>query len=131
MKLLGIDYGESKVGLALGDTESRMALPIAIIKNNGISVLIQEISALCQKEKIDQIILGLPTNTQSNDSQQTQKVKVFYSELQKSLKPEVVLYDERFSSQEAQKLRPGKRDDDVAAMIILQSYLDKLNSNRS
>ena len=131
MKLLGIDYGESKVGLAVGDTESRMALPIAIIKNNGKEALIQEIAVLCKKEKIDQIILGLPTNTRSNDSQQTQRVKAFYGDLQNSIKLEIVLYDERFSSQEAQKLRPGKRDDDVAAMIILQSYLDKLNSNKS
>ncbi|MFA5047888.1 MAG: Holliday junction resolvase RuvX [Patescibacteria group bacterium] len=131
MKLLGLDYGESKVGLAIGDTESRLALPIAIIENNGKNILIREIFALCQKERIDQIILGLPTNTQSNDSQQTQRVKVFYEELKKQIKLEVVLYDERFSSQEAQKLRPGKCDDDVAAMIILQSYLDKFNINKS
>lgn len=125
MKLLGIDYGESKVGLSLGDSESGLALPYKIVSNKGRRSLLQEISKVLTKEKIERIVIGLPLNLHAKKSRQTLTVKRFADDLAEEVEPEIVFHDERFTSREAQKLGRGSRDDDLAAAIILQSYLDK------
>lgn len=126
MKFLGIDYGESKVGLSLGDSESGLALPYKIILNKGRHNLIIEIEKILKKEKISKIVVGLPLNLHSKKSIQTLAVKKFADDLAGEVESEIVLHDERFTSQEAKKLGSGSRDDDVAAMIMLQSYLDSI-----
>lgn len=131
MKFLGIDYGEAKVGLAIGDDESHLSLPYRIIKNAGWAKLFEELGGLVKAEAIATVVVGLPINTIGNNSAQTENVRKFAKELQEKLPVAVVFQDEKFSSQEAHKLGAGssefrrdKRDDDVAAMIMLQSYLD-------
>ncbi len=129
MKYLGIDYGEAKVGLAVGDEESRLALPYSIIKNKGRANLLKELSAVCQKEGIGKIIVGLPANTQAKGATiGEEKVKRFIKDLQTAVKLKVEAVSEVFSTKQARKLTAGQktkgRDDAVAAMIILQSYLD-------
>ncbi|MFA5125009.1 MAG: Holliday junction resolvase RuvX [Patescibacteria group bacterium] len=124
MKYLGIDYGEAKVGLAMGDDESGMALPLKIIKNSGRQNLLKELAEFIIAEDTEKVVVGLPINTRAESSNQTENVRRFSEELANYTQVEVILHDERFSSQEAQKLRPGVQDDDLAAMIMLQSYLD-------
>lgn len=131
MKFLGIDYGESKVGIAMGDDESHMSLPYKIIKNAGWTKLLEELADLIKAERVETVVIGLPINTIGGASAQTENVKKFAAELKEKIPVEIVLHDERFSSKEAHKLGAGsrefrsdKRDDDVAAMIMLQSYLD-------
>jgi putative Holliday junction resolvase len=130
MKLLGIDYGDSKVGLALGDSASGLSLPYQIIKNKNWQELISEIKKLCQAEKIEQIVVGLPKQKTTTDTQQTSVVRDFISYLEKELTVMVNVYDESYTSAQAQKLGVTGDDDAVAAMIMLQSYLDaqKINS---
>lgn len=128
MKYLGIDYGDSKIGLALGDSESGLALPYKIIKNNGFNNLLAELFKIIEKEKIEKVIVGLPINTQGKKSEQTNKSKRFADQLAEEVEQEVILHDERFSSQQAQKMRPGQRDDDLAASIMLQDYLDAIKN---
>ena len=124
MKYLGIDYGDSKVGLAIGDSESNLALPYKIIKNSGWTTLFQDLADVIKAENVEMIVVGLPLNTRSESSTQTEATRKFALELQKVLGMDLDLFDERFSSQQAQKMGAGQRDDDVAAMIMLQSYLD-------
>lgn len=132
MKYLCIDYGESKVGLALGDDETRLALPFKILKNAGWEKLFLELKDIVRAESIDRIIVGLPLNTRGESSEQTQNVRKFAAELANQIEPEITLADEMFSSQAAKKLGAGRRefrkdrrDDDVAAMVTLQSYFDQ------
>ena len=125
MKYLCIDYGESKVGLALGDDETHLALPYKIIKNAGWEKLFQELRDIIRAENIEQVIVGLPLNTRGESSEQTQNVRKFAAELSNQIEPEITMADEMFSSQAAKKLGAGKRDDDIAAMVTLQTYFDK------
>lgn len=127
MKILAIDYGEAKIGLALGDTESRLALPLSILKNNGWNEIVNQLKDIIGQENISKIIVGLPINRAAHSSKQINRVQEFISFLEDKLKLDIETRDESFSSQAAQKLKPGKRDDDVAAMIFLQDYLDSLN----
>ena len=128
MKLLGIDYGDSKIGLALGDIESGLSTPYGVIKNLGWNNTIDEIKDICEKERIEKIVIGMPVNPKAIESKQIKKIQDFISRLSDATGLEVKEQDERFSTQEAQKLiEKGKaKDDDLSAMLILQGYLDKV-----
>jgi len=127
MKYLGIDYGDSKIGLALGDSETGLALPFKIIANEGREKLFSELIQIISAEEIDCLVIGWPLNVSSQQTEQTKKVNDFVGEAKLRLSIAVETNDERFSSQEAKKMGAGKRDDDVAAMLMLQNYLDGLN----
>ena len=125
MKLLGLDYGDAKIGLAIGDTDSKVASPFKILKNAGWNNLFQDLKLICQKEKIEKIIIGLPKNKKSPD--QAKRVLDFITKLKERLDIEVEIQDEQFTTAQASKLinNSKKQDDDIAAMLILQSYFDK------
>lgn len=125
MKILGLDYGEAKVGLAIGDSETGTALPYKIVKNSGWSNLLVEIKKICDAEKIERIVVGLPVNGQNGASAQMKRVGEFIEKLEEFSGLEVTSQDERFSTRQARELINKKRkDDDIAAMLILQNYLD-------
>jgi len=125
MKLLGLDYGKSKIGLALADTESGVSLPYKIIKVSTMANVLKELKIIMAQENIKKIIIGLPINLQSASSQQTVQAKEFGKKLAQTVKLPVEFQDERFTSRQAQKLKPGKNDDALAAMLMLHSYLDR------
>ncbi len=127
MKILAIDYGDVKVGLAFGDTESNFASPYKIIKGETRENLLEELSIICQKEWIGKIIVGMPMHDESKfSSVQMDKVKGFIEQLKAKIDLEVEIVDENLSTGQAQKLIGGKGDDDaVAAMILLQDYFDR------
>ena len=126
MKYLGIDYGEKKIGLAIGDSETKIASPYKILNND--KDLLLNIKDICLKEAIDKIVLGVPIGLKGVKSQQYEKVIGFSDKLFGFIKIEVIQQDENLSSSYAQKLLQGTKargkDNAVAAMIILQSYLD-------
>lgn len=127
MKYLGIDYGDSKVGLSVGDSETGLALPYKIIKNIGWEKLFSDLADIIKSENVGTAVIGWPTNVSAGATEQTEKVRKFLEEF-KTRFPDLTteINDERFSSQEAQKLGTGSKDDDVAAMLMLQNYLDSL-----
>jgi len=128
MKYLGIDYGDAKIGLAIADSETGLALPYKIISNKKGDFLLKELRDIIKSEKIETVIVGVPFNLNSKASSQENKVRQFIDFLRKQFwDVEIIPYDERFSTQAAHKLQAGNKDDDIAAMLILQSYLDKLN----
>ncbi|HNP74762.1 MAG TPA: Holliday junction resolvase RuvX [bacterium] len=125
MKILGLDYGEAKVGLALGDSETRTALPYKIIRNSGWNNLLLELKSICRTERIEKVVVGLPINSAQGDSVLMKRVTEFMKRLREALALEVFGQDERFSTRQARELIDKKRaDDDIAAMLILQSYFD-------
>lgn len=125
MKLLGIDYGDAKVGLAIGDTESGFASPYKILKNTGRNNLLNELNDICQKEKVETIVIGLP-ESEVQSPEQLERVKDFITQLELAVAVPIITQDERFTTLQAQKLSRGskKHEDDIAAMLILQGYLD-------
>ncbi len=132
-KLLGIDYGEKKVGLAIADSEIMIASPFKILNND--KNVFANISEICQKEEIAKIVVGLPLTLKNSTSKQTKVVLNFIDKLKKITYLPIIEQDERFSSSYANNLLKEMKikhmDDDVAAMIILQSYLDEqLNKSK-
>jgi len=119
MKLLGIDYGESKVGLALANSDTKLAVPLEVIKSEDLE---DKISYFIEKGLIDKIVIGLPLGLDGDDTQQTKNIREYVNLLKENFNIEIIFQDERLTTKEA--ARTG-HDDDVAAMYILQTYIDK------
>jgi len=127
MRYLGIDYGAKKIGLAIAET--KIASPFKVIENG--SNLIANLSQVIKDENIDKVVVGLPKGLQGVKSKQYEVVAGFINKLKNEIDVEIITQDEKLTSSFAQKLLKGlknkKEDDDVAAMLILQSYLDEKN----
>jgi putative Holliday junction resolvase len=133
MSYLGIDYGAKKIGVAKSDSEGQLALPLIVIRYENLKDVAAQLGTICKQENIQTIVVGAPITTRQLDSstanQQLNEAKSFATWLESELKISVILEDERFSTQAAGTLRQGMRGDDdaTAAMLILQSYLDRQN----
>lgn len=129
MRILGIDYGDKKIGLAFGDTGARVAVPLEVIKNEGDATL-QELSRRIQEEDIDRVVVGVPLPQGSHSSIQLEKTRRFIAALAGIVKIPVVEEDESFTSAESirmQRENQAQADEDaLAAMLIVQSYIDQL-----
>ncbi len=129
MILLGIDYGEKRIGLAVANCETKIATPYKVLENKGTEAVINEIKKVCKAEKIGRIIVGLPISLGGQLGPQAEKVLQFVRLLKEKLKIPVKTEDERLTSAMVDKLAKEQKveRDAVAAMLILQSHLDKLN----
>jgi len=125
MTILGLDYGEKKIGVA--KSAGSLAVTFCIIQND--KILFQRIKEICEQQNIEKIVVGVPYPHSGNASDQQKKSEQFVKDLKQELSIDVVAEDERMSSQMAQKLgvglKRGEEDDAIAAMLVLQSYLDK------
>ena len=131
-RILGIDYGDSRVGLALSDPTKMIASPLETINNKSHSYLIDYFILIIKKKDIEGFVLGLPISLKGQDTLQTKKVRKFGKILEKLGKP-VIFQDERLSTISAQyslkleNIKTGHNKHQVdkrAAAIILQQYLD-------
>jgi len=144
MAILGIDYGAKKIGLAVSDEQQKLALPLEVLINLSQAEILNKIKEISQKYNIDQIVVGVPVSFSAGkketllrevdlQNQQMKEVLAFVSWLKEKGDWPVEVEDERLSTKMANGLRRDliKKgpDDAVAAMLILQSYLDKKIKN--
>jgi len=127
MKYLALDYGSAKIGVAIGDSETRIASPFIILKND--KNFLSNLKKIIKTEEIDELVVGLPQGLQSQESKQYQHVNYFVKLLKSELDKKIIVQDEKLTSKQAQTLLKGAKhksgDDDVAAMLILQGFLDQ------
>ncbi|MFZ5364202.1 MAG: Holliday junction resolvase RuvX [Patescibacteria group bacterium] len=131
MNYLGIDYGEKRVGLATGSDETKIASPFFILENKNQDFLLGEIKKICEQENVGEIVVGLPLTMESKKGEQAEEVLRFVDFLKNNLAMPVITEDERFTSTMVDKLmaESGVKDRDaVSAMIILQSFFDRIQN---
>ncbi len=132
MKVLAIDFGTKRVGLATGDTELRVAVPKGVLRNNG--ELLDRLEKIIREGGIGKVIVGLPLTPSGKEGQRAKLVREFVKKLKERLPYlDIELRDERYSTYEAESrladLPPRKRReilDSVAAQVILEDYLHSL-----
>jgi len=141
--LLAIDYGRKHFGLAIGDKNLKIAFPYQTIENKGFGSVLNQIKAICQsirrgsglapglpkgqKEEIELIIIGRPLGMTGKKTRQTKLTDRFVAKLKRQINIKIKVEDERLTSQAAEKfLTPSEHNHAVAAMIILQNYLDRI-----
>jgi putative Holliday junction resolvase len=130
MRVLGVDYGAARVGLAMGDTETRLAGPWSVLARTDDEALIHQLQDIVRREGVERMVVGLPhpLKDQARDTAQTDRIRLFIERLRQT-GIDVVEENETWSSSLAAKQgieagSKGKRDD-LAAANILQGYLDR------
>ena len=135
MRILGIDYGDVRVGLAVSDPTGLIAGGIGIVKIIGMNNAVEQIVNVVNERQIEKIVLGLPLNMDGSEGPSAQKIRAFAAKLNEKI-PEVPIefLDERRTSMLAADYMTltgtfGKKRkesvDTLSAQIILQSYLDR------
>lgn len=126
-RILGIDYGQQKVGLAIADGETRIAFAHSTLKNNGS--FWDDLRAIVDKEHVGLLVVGIPSHI--NRAEVLYPGEIFAQKAERLLGTRVVFQDEMFTTKMAKKnlLERGMRavdrhDDAEAARIILQTWLD-------
>ena len=134
MRILGLDYGSKRIGVAVSDELGITAQAHSVIERKKRGSDMEAISQIVRTYRIDKIVIGYPMRLDGTEGIQCEKVDRFAEELNAELKLPIVKWDESLSTWEAEeiKLEAGvkKRNqkklvDKIAAGIILQSYLDR------
>lgn len=129
-RLLALDYGQKRTGVAISDELGMLAHPRPALKGLGQQELLRAIARLVEEESITEVVVGLPATLSGGQSEQTRAVRSFIASLRQSLTVPVVESDERLSSVQASSslgIRDRSRSgtlDSAAAAIVLQSVLD-------
>ena len=134
MRLLGIDHGDRRIGLSISDELASFAHPYRTLQRD--KRVFHEIRQIVERERITGIVIGLPKNMDGTLGQSTAKAKAFGGELALVIPAiNILFWDERLTTLEAQRAlhaagknakQSKKMIDQVAAQILLQSYLDSL-----
>lgn len=134
MKVMSIDYGDVRTGVALSDTRGILASPYCVINQSYQPKLVDEIVKIIKENKVDKIVIGLPRNMDGSYGYRCDECKDLGNALLEKINIEVVYEDERLTTVMAHNIlsennvRGKKRMetvDAVSAVMILQSYLDK------
>lgn len=122
MKILGVDYGEKRIGLAVSDQSQTLARELKILSPKEFW---QSIKQIIKDQEISLIILGWPLNMSGQETKKTQEVGSFKLKVESLTSLPVETIDERLSSKMTNSLPGGaKNKDSLAAQIILQNYLN-------
>ncbi len=139
MKLLGLDVGDRRIGVAVSDATGLIATPLEIVHRTSRVQDFRRIASLLREQQAGGLVVGLPLNDDGSASPQAQRNERYVAALAEALRAEgldvpIIFWDERFSTQRAEEAvaLSGRRSrqrrghiDAVAAAVILQDYLDE------
>jgi putative Holliday junction resolvase len=134
-RVLGVDHGEKRIGLALSDELCIIARPFGVIETGRIKDALGEICSVAASNQVGEIVVGLPINLRGESTPSTERARAFATDLAGRSGLRVVTWDERLSTRQGERaliesgMRRQKRKrkvDAVAAAIVLQSYLDSV-----
>jgi putative Holliday junction resolvase len=131
MRILGIDPGARRVGFAVSDPLGITAQGLETFDTRSGIDLVEHVKDLVERFDVGEIVVGYPLGLSGQEGESSDKASAFARTLRESLSVSVTFWDERLSSREAERVLRGARApkgavDRVAAVIILQSYLDYL-----
>ena len=125
MDILAIDYGEKKTGLAIAKKDMGVAMPFGKLKADSKEIRKKKIKEIIKKEKIKTLVVGLPFSLDRSENRNTKKIRKFAKEIQQEIDIEIEFIDETFTSKEADSMGGNVSQDEKAAMLILNAYLEK------
>jgi putative holliday junction resolvase len=128
MRILSVDYGVKRIGLAISDETGTVAQSIGYVTGG-----FADVARMAQERDAQKIVVGLPCRLDGTSSPQTEATRVFIGKLRQVTSAPVETWDERLTTAQAQRVliegdvrRQGRKEkiDQLAAQILLQSYLD-------
>ena len=133
MRIMALDVGEKRIGVAISDPEAMFASPLTVLKAKTPDIF-KQIASLVKEEQVDLILVGMPLTLRGDVGHQAEWVQVFVQDLEGEVHVPVEVEDERLSTVEAERYlvdmgvtreKRKARLDAVAAAVVLQSYLDR------
>ncbi len=137
MRILAIDYGEKRIGLALSDPLGFTAQGLETILKISKENFLEKIATLCKDRGVTEVIIGLPVNMNGTMGPKAKEIQDLLPELEAKLAVPIKTWDERLTSREAGRLmieeglsrdKQKQNSDRLAATILLQSYLESRRS---
>ena len=137
MRILAIDHGVKRIGIALSDELKMIAQPLEFVPAEPFAILVARLTDLVQEKEVEMILVGMPRNMNGSFGPAAVKVEEFVAALKSALPVPIQTWDERLTSVQANRIliagnvRRDKRKqkvDKMAAAILLQSYLDSLQT---
>ncbi|RME85897.1 MAG: Holliday junction resolvase RuvX [Caldilineae bacterium] len=131
---LALDIGDKRIGLALGNDRARLARPYRVIQRRSKRDDFARIRTVIETESVDHLLIGLPLNMDGSEGPQARRVRNYTRHLLRAIDLPHTFVDERLSSFEADRLlREGQSrrrgpNDDIAAAVFLQAYLDRIGT---
>ena len=131
--MLGIDYGTRRIGMAISDVTGMIARPLDTIHRSVLEDDMKKIEAAIEQFQPEEIVIGLPVSMNGQSSEKTKEVINFIDNMKKSISIPIVQWDERLTTVIGERMlidsgvrRENRKNmiDKVAAVVILQSYLD-------
>ncbi len=133
MRILALDHGTKRIGVAVSDETKTIAQPLEFIPAEPFADFLERLKQLIREKEVDLILIGLPRNMDGSYGPAAQKVEAFVAVLRSAITVPIKSWDERLTSAQANRIliegrvRREKRKakvDKMAAAILLQSYLD-------
>jgi len=133
MRIVGIDFGERRIGVAAADDRTRLAIPLTTAEVRGDPV--DELVRIAAEQRAEELVLGLPLSLTGAEGPQSRHIREVVAALSERISIPIRLHDERLTTRQAERASPRKKSvsrakagspgrDAVAAAILLQAYLD-------
>ncbi len=123
MKVLAIDYGSARTGIAVSDPTGTLARPVGVVKRVGTEAGLAQLLEMIRAEKPERIVVGLPLTMRGTHGEQARETEVFVETLRGATGVPVESFDERFTTDLAEQTPSSVAADARAAAHLLSSYL--------
>jgi len=136
-RILAIDHGTVRMGIAISDELKLIAQPLRFIPAHPFDQFLAQLEQLLREQEVELILIGMPRNMDGTYGPAASKVQAFIATLQKTVAVPIKTWDERLTSVQANRMlretnvrgrKQRERVDQTAAAILLQSYLDSLRA---
>jgi putative holliday junction resolvase len=124
VKVMALDYGSARTGVAVSDATGTLARPLGVVEHAGAEGGLAEVARLVRQEDVDRVVVGLPLTMRGTHGEQAVETEQFADALRGVLDVPVELYDERFTTDLAQRTAGSAPEDAVAAAHLLSTYLE-------
>jgi putative Holliday junction resolvase len=124
VKVLALDYGSARTGVAVSDPTGTLARPLGIVERAATKDGLAELERLAREEEVERIVVGLPLTLRGKHGEQATETERFVDALRSAVGVPVELYDERFTTDLAQQTAGTAPEDALAAAHLLTTYLE-------
>lgn len=124
MKVLALDYGSARTGVAVSDPTGTLARPLGVVEEAATESGLAELARLAREEEVERVVVGLPLTLRGTHGEQAAETERFVEALRGVLEVQVELFDERFTTDLAQQTGGTAPVDALAAAHLLSTYLE-------
>jgi len=124
VKVLALDYGSARTGVAVSDPTGTLARPLGVVERAATDDGLAELARLAREEEVERIVVGLPLTMRGSRGEQAVETERFVESLRAAVDVPIELYDERFTTDLAQQTAGSAPEDALAAAHLLSTYLE-------